>query len=95
MQIEVAEEAVEVLERALELAHAQDAGVRLHVARGLGGGADVQVEIAEAPVEGDEIVEVEGLRLFVDPGITDVVADPFLTVEPQHDRVVVRSRTAP
>ena len=92
MTIEVTEEAVEVLRRSLELGGVDLAtgGVRLRAARGLGGGVDVQVELADGPLEGEAEIEVDGVRVFVDPSVTDAVPDPVVTVEPQHDRVVVR-----
>ena len=94
MEIEITDEAVEVLRRSLELGGVDLAtgGARLRAARALGGGVDVQVELAEGPLEGESIVEKDGIRVFVDPGLTDAIPDPMLTVEPQHENVVVRSR---
>ena len=87
--IEVTPEAVDVLKRSLALApHA--AGVRLRAATGLGGGVAVQIELAEGPLEGETEVESGGVRIFIDPALTDAVPDPVVTVEPQHERVVVR-----
>ena len=92
MELEVTEEAVEVLRRSLELANLDPAtaGVRLRGSRGLGGGFDVQVEMAEGAAEGEETVHAGGLRIFVDPSIRDVIPNPVLTAEPQHEIVVVR-----
>ena len=92
MDIEVTDEAVEVLTRSLEMAgiDPSSGGIRLRVARGLGGGGDVQVELAEGPGAGEDIVETGGIRLFVDPAVTRTVPDPILTVEPVHEQVVVR-----
>jgi hypothetical protein len=92
MALEVTAEAREVLTRSLELAGVDPAtgGIRLRAARALGGGTDVQVELAEGP-EGDEkVVEIEGLRLFVDPQLHEAVPNPVIAVEPQHETVVVR-----
>ncbi|MDQ3958415.1 MAG: hypothetical protein M3273_08855 [Actinomycetota bacterium] len=96
MDIEITEEAVEVLRRSLELGNVDAAagGVRLRTARALGGGLDVQVELADGPLEGESVVEKGGVRVFVDPGLTDAIPDPVLTVEPQHETVVVRPRGA-
>lgn len=96
MEIEITDEAVEVLRRSLELGGVDltTGGARLRAARGLGGGADVQVELAEGPLEGESVVEKDGVRVFVDPGLGDVVPDPVVTVEPQHENVVVRPRGA-
>ena len=94
MEIEITDEAVEVLRRSLELGGVDLAtgGARLRTARGLGGGVDVQVELAEGPLEGESVVEKGGVRVFVDPALADAVPDPVLTVEPQHENVVVRPR---
>jgi Fe-S cluster assembly iron-binding protein IscA len=92
MGIEVTDEAVEVLRRSLELGGVDpDAGgIRLRGARGLGGGMDVQVELAEGPLEDESIIEAEGVRIFVDPEVTRTIPDAIVTVEPQHEVVVVR-----
>lgn len=95
MDIEITDEAVEVLRRSLQLGNVDTAtgGVRLRTARALGGGVDVQVELAEGPFEGETVVEKDGLRVFVDPSVAEVVPDPMVTVEPQHENVVVRPRS--
>jgi hypothetical protein len=92
MALHMTPEAKEVLTRSLELAGIDPSigGIRLRAARGLGGGADVQVELADGPAEGEDIVEIEGLRLFVDPNLDEAVPDPVVAVEPQHETVVVR-----
>jgi Fe-S cluster assembly iron-binding protein IscA len=94
MDIEITDEAVEVLRRSLELdgVDLASGGARLRAARALGGGVDVQVELADGPLEGEYVVERDGVRVFVDPSLAEVVPDPVLTVEPQHENVVVRPR---
>lgn len=94
MEIEITDEAVEALRRSLELGNVDttSGGVRLRTARALGGGVDVQVELAEGPLEAESVVERDGVRVFVDPGLFDAVPDPIVTVEPQHENVVVRPR---
>lgn len=94
MDIEITDEAVEVLRRSLQLGNVDTTtgGVRLRAARALGGGVDVQVELADGPLEGESVVEKDGIKVFVDPGLTDAVNDPVLTVEPQHENLVVRPR---
>ena len=92
MSIEVTPHAVEVLKRSLALApHA--AGVRLVAATGLGGGVTVQVELADGPGPGEEVVESDGVRIFVDPKLTEAVPDPVVMVETEHERIAVRSRS--
>jgi Fe-S cluster assembly iron-binding protein IscA len=90
--IEVTDEAVEVLRRSLELGRVDPStgGIRLRGARGLGGGFDVQLELAEGPLEGESVVRAGGVRLFVDAGVTEALPNAIVAVEPQHDTVVVR-----
>ncbi len=90
--IEVTEEAIEVLRRSLTLGgvDAATGGVRLRAATALGGGVDVQVELAESPLPEETLVEVQGVRFFVDPEVTRTVPNTVVAVEPQHEVVVVR-----
>lgn len=92
MPISVTEEAVEVLRRSLELGRVDPSagGVRLRAARGLGGGLDVQVELADGPLEGETTVEASDIRLFVDPGVTEAIPNAVVAVEPQHEMIVIR-----
>ena len=92
--MEVTEEAVEVLRRSLEMGGVdpKHGGVRLRGARGLGGGFDVQVELADAPQEEDSLVEAGGIRLFVAPQITEAMPDSVVAVDPQHQIIVVRPK---
>ena len=96
MDIEITDEAVEVLRRSLQLGNVDTStgGVRLRTAHGLGGGVDVQVELADGPLEGESVIEKDGIRVFVDPGVAEAVPDPMVTVEPQHENVVVRPRAS-
>ncbi len=95
VDIQVTDEAVEILRRSLELGGVDTAtgGVRLRAARGLGGGVDVQVELADGPLEGEAEIAAGGIRIFVDPAVIEAVPNPMVTVEPQHDIVVVRPGT--
>ncbi len=94
MAIEVTPEAREVLRRSMGLAglDASSAGIRLRAAHGLGGGVDVQVELADAPLAGERLVEVGDVRLFVDPEVMTTMPDALVALEPQHETVVVRPR---
>lgn len=97
MAIEVTPEAAAVLRRSLELANidpASSAGVRLRAARALGGGSDVQVELADASLPGELVVEQDGIKVFVDPSVVDLYANAIVALEPQHDTVVVRPAEA-
>jgi Fe-S cluster assembly iron-binding protein IscA len=92
MAVEVTEEAVQVLRNSLELAGVDTTtgGARLHAARGLGGGVNVQVELASGAEGGDEVIETDGIRIFIDPSVTQAIPNAVVAVEPQHDRIVVR-----
>ena len=91
MKLEITPHAIEVLERSLALApHA--GGVRLRIATALGGGASVQIELAEGPSEGEETVAAGATKVFFDPEQLRSVPDPVLTVETEHERLAVRSR---
>ncbi len=98
MHLEVTPEAAEVLNRSLELGAASKtdgAGIRLRAAHALGGGAEVQVELADGPQSGEEVQEHAGLTFFVDPAVFDLVPHPVVTLEPQHEVVVVRPADRP
>lgn len=94
MSIEVTPEAIEVLKRSLDLAGLDPAsnGIRLRAAHGLDGGVEIQIELADGAEEGEDTVAVDGIKLFVAPEVIEAVPDPVLTVEPQHETVVVRTR---
>jgi Fe-S cluster assembly iron-binding protein IscA len=90
--IQVTDEAIDVLRRSLELGGIDPTagGVRLRAAHGLGGGLDVQVELADGPLEGETTVERSDVRLFVDAGVTEAIPNAVVAVEPQHETIVVR-----
>jgi Fe-S cluster assembly iron-binding protein IscA len=95
--ITVTQEALEVLRRSLEMGGVDTStgGVRLRGAHGLGGGMDVQVELADGAIEGETVVEESGLRLFVDPGIEKTIPNALVALEPQHEIIVVRPAQPP
>lgn len=92
MAMQVTEEAVEVLRRSLEMGgvNPEHGGVRLRGSRGLGGGFDVQVELADDPHESDAVVDAGGVKLYVAPEVTEAFPDSVVAVEPQHQIIVVR-----
>lgn len=93
MSVEVTPEAAAVLRRSLELADIEPSsggGVRLRAAKGLGGGSDIQVELADAPLPGESVVEQDGVRVFIDASVTELYPDAIVALEPQHETVVVR-----
>lgn len=91
--IVVTDDAAAVLRRSLELGDVQPpGGIRLRRARTLGGGSSIQVELAEGPLEGEDVFEVAGLRLFVTHELIGSIRDPVVTLDPQHDTITVRPR---
>jgi Fe-S cluster assembly iron-binding protein IscA len=95
MSIEVTPEAAGVLRRSLDLGGGIATAIRLRAARGLGGGLDVQVELADAPQPEEVVVELEGVTLFVDPEVSRAFPNAVVALEPQHDVVVVRPAQEP
>jgi hypothetical protein len=90
--MEITDEAVELLRRSLDLAgiDPSSGGARLRGSRALGGGYDVQVELAEGPLGDEEVVEASGVRVFVDPEVPRAIPNPVIAVDPQHDTIVIR-----
>jgi Fe-S cluster assembly iron-binding protein IscA len=95
MNVEVTESAAEVLQRSLKLGGVDPGvgGIRLRGAHSLGGGFDVQVELAAGPEEGDQVVETGGLRLFIEPAVGEAIPDAIVDLELQHDIVTVKPST--
>lgn len=92
MGIEVTDEALAVLVRSLEMSGVdrRAGGIRLRAARSLGGAAEVQVELAGGPLEGDATLEIGGIRIFVDPELGAAMPAAVVALEPLHETVVVR-----
>ncbi len=93
MALEVTPEAAAVLRRSLELAKidpSSGGGVRLRGAKTLGGAFDVQVELAHGPNEGELVLEEPGVTVYVDASVTALYPHAIVTVEPQHETIVVR-----
>lgn len=88
MGIEVTDQAVAVLRRSLEMTGGAG-GVRLRGALGLGGGFDVQIELADGPLPGESVIDAGGISVFVDPAVTDAYPEAVVTVSPQHETIVV------
>ena len=74
--LEISEDAVEALTQSGPLrisAEETDEGVEL------------QIDEASSPRDGDEVVERDGARVFLDPGAADVLADQVLGVHAHGD----------
>jgi Fe-S cluster assembly iron-binding protein IscA len=48
-------------------------------------GVELQIDEADGPQEGDEVVEREGARVFLDPAAAEVLADQVLGVHAHDD----------
>ena len=93
MTLKIADEALDVLRRSLELAGLApdgEGGVRLRSVKALGGGARIEVEFSDAASEGETVIDRDGVRIFVDPSVEALYPEALLTVEPQHEKLVVR-----
>ena len=93
MGIEVTPEAAEVLRRSVAMGKldvSAGGGVRLRGSTGLGGGFDIQVELADGPLEGETVLQEEGLNIYVDPQVIEAIPEAVVTLEPQHEIVTVR-----
>jgi Fe-S cluster assembly iron-binding protein IscA len=95
MPIDVTDEALEVVRRSLQLAGSASElrGARVRATTGLGGGLEFQVELADGPRPGDEVIERAGVTLYIDPGVSKAMPDAVIAVEPQHETIVVRPPT--
>ncbi|MGH9194298.1 MAG: hypothetical protein ACRD1T_00985 [Acidimicrobiia bacterium] len=79
--LEVSEKALEVLERASSAASRLNPDAKVRVYRRAD---EVEIGLADAPEETDEVFEVEGVTIFVEQGISGT-----LDVSEEHDRLIV------
>ncbi|HVL81912.1 MAG TPA: iron-sulfur cluster biosynthesis family protein [Actinomycetota bacterium] len=88
MAVHVTDAAADVIRRSLQQAEAlpEDVGVRLRVA-----GGQVRPRFAPAPEPTDEVVELEGVRVFVDRQIADSAPEVTIDVSDEHETLVVRA----
>ncbi|HMC80121.1 MAG TPA: hypothetical protein VKO35_06185, partial [Acidimicrobiia bacterium] len=80
--LEITDDAAAVLERAYDAAGRFNPGVKIRVYRA---GDEVQFGFAERPSEGDDVVPVGDMLIFVEGGISGT-----LEAQQPHDRLVVR-----
>lgn len=90
MAVHVTARALEVIRGSLELGglDPQETGVRLRMA-----GGQVRPRFSSEPGPDDEVVEVEGVRLFVAPEVSGESGDVEIDVEPEHETLLVRPAT--
>lgn len=97
MGVRITGEAIAVLKRSLDMAgvdRSADAGVRLRGTRALGGGSQIQVELAAGPTVGETHVKCEGINVYVDPTVAELYPEAVVALEPQHETIVVRPALA-
>lgn len=80
--LKITEQAAAVLERAYDAAARFNPEARVRVYRH---GGRIQTGFAEAPEQGDQLVEHAGLTIFVEQGI-----EGTLDVTAEHDNLIVR-----
>ncbi|MEA2592508.1 MAG: hypothetical protein QOD62_2339 [Actinomycetota bacterium] len=80
--LDITDDAAAVLERAYDAAGRFNPGVKIRVYRT---GEQVQIGFAERPSDGDDVVPVGDMLIFVESGITGT-----LEAQQPHDRLVVR-----
>ncbi len=61
------------------------AGLRITAANESNGDTALEFELAESPVDGDEVLQQEGAAVFLDPVAAEVLADKTLDVEGHGD----------
>jgi iron-sulfur cluster assembly protein len=61
------------------------AGLRITAANESNGDTALEFELAEAPAEGDEVLQEDGAAVFLDPIAAEVLADKTLDVEEHGD----------
>lgn len=93
MGLRITSDAAAVLKRSLEMASidtSSQAGVRLRGAKALGGGSEVQVELAAGPEPGEDLIRSDGINVYVDRSVAELYPEAVVALEPQHETIVVR-----
>jgi Fe-S cluster assembly iron-binding protein IscA len=87
VSVRITPAALGVLRRSLELAGSDpgEVGVRLRRA-----GGEVRPRFEAEPRPDDEVVEVEGLRVFVAREIVDELGEVEVDISEEHEQIVVR-----
>ncbi|HYR62740.1 MAG TPA: hypothetical protein VET24_08955 [Actinomycetota bacterium] len=80
--LEITDDAVAVLERAYDAAGRFNPGVKIRVYRN---GDQIQLGFADRPSDGDDVVAVGDMLVFVEGGISGT-----LEAQQPHDRLAVR-----
>jgi Fe-S cluster assembly iron-binding protein IscA len=78
------EQATEVIKGIVEEV-GPEAGLRITASGDGNGDTALDFDLAPAPGEGDEVVEDDGAKVFLDPAAAEVLADKTLDVEEHGD----------
>jgi iron-sulfur cluster assembly protein len=82
--LSLTEQAKEVIKGIVEEV-GPEAGLRITASGEGNGDTALDFDLAPAPGEGDEVVEDDGAKVFLDPAAAEVLADKTLDVEEHGD----------
>jgi iron-sulfur cluster assembly protein len=82
--LSLTEQAKEVIKGIVEEV-GPEAGLRITASGDGNGDTALDFDLAPAPGEGDEVVEDDGAKVFLDPAAAEVLADKTLDVEEHGD----------
>jgi Fe-S cluster assembly iron-binding protein IscA len=63
----------------------EGSGLRIAIVHDDGEGADLSLELASEPADGDQVLDEDGLRLFLEPEAASLLDDKILDAEPHGD----------
>ena len=69
------------------LVESEDAGLRISTEEGEDDGVGIRLEVAEAALEGDEVVVEHGAHVFLDAGAALILDNQVLDVTTRGERV--------
>ena len=64
---------------------AEGSGLRISSARDEEGGPALSLELADGPAEGDQVLEDDGTRVFLEPEAASILDDKILGAEQHED----------
>lgn len=69
---------------------ADDVGIRISAAPATdGNGTNLRLGFVEAPLEGDQVTETEGTRVFVAPELAEALDTAMLDTAEDSDRLII------
>lgn len=79
------EQAKQVIRNIVEEEVGPEGGLRIRSAGEENGDTALEFDLAPAPGEGDEVIESDGAKIFLDPAAAEVLADKTLDVHEHGD----------